>query len=200
MSLFRTQITTAETNNNKKISKYNNIRSELIQKYIRSASIRNENTAIQYHSRLLVFEKFIEETYGIDTDIFIQKLKCGEYDPYDILNEYCLFLQNNYSSIGSVTFRDKIITVKTFLEYNDIEISPRKFKLKVRFPKIIFRHKEAIDKEDIIKILNGCSDSRLKTYVMLLASTGLRATEALSIRLKDLDIRKSSTGPARLNI
>ncbi|HSF51252.1 MAG TPA: tyrosine-type recombinase/integrase [Nitrososphaeraceae archaeon] len=29
---------------------------------------------------------------------------------------------------------------------------------------------------------------RLKTYVMLLASTGLRATEALSIRLKDLDI------------
>ena len=37
------------------------------------------------------------------------------------------------------TFRDKIITVKTFLEYNDIEITPRKFKLKVRFPKTIFK-------------------------------------------------------------
>ncbi|HET9805633.1 MAG: hypothetical protein ACM3VV_00590 [Deltaproteobacteria bacterium] len=44
--MFRTHTTTAETNNNKKISKYDNIQSELIQKYIRSASIRNENTAI----------------------------------------------------------------------------------------------------------------------------------------------------------
>ena len=72
--------------------------------------------------------------------------------------------------------------MKTFLEFNDIEISPRKFKLKVRYPKTIFKNKEAIDKDDIIKILNGCSNLRLKTYVMLLASTGARATEALSIR------------------
>jgi integrase len=55
------------------------------------------------------------------------------------------------------------------------------------------RHKEALDKEDITKILNGCSDLRLKTYVILLASTGLRATEALSIRLKDLDFESNPT-------
>lgn len=90
--------------------------------------------------------------------------------------------------MSTVTIKEKIITVKTFFEYNDVEISPRKFKLKVRLPKTVLRYKEAIDKEDIIKILNGCSDLRLKTYVMLLASTGLRATEALSIRIKDLDM------------
>jgi integrase len=113
------------------------------------------------------------------------------------------FLQNNYD-IGSVTFRDKVITVKNFLEYNDIDINLKKFKLKVRFPKTVFRYKEAIDKEDIIKILNGCSDLRLKTYGMLLASTGLRATEALSIRLKDLDIAttdsNNNNNPAKLII
>ena len=87
--------------------------------------------------------------------------------------------------------------MKTFLEYNDIEISPRKFKLKVRYPKKVSRHKEAIDKEDIVKILNGCSDLRLKTYVMLLACTGTRATEALSCRLKDLDLESN---PAKLSI
>ena len=58
---------------------------------------------------------------------------------------------------------------------------------------MFFKTKEAIDKKDIIKILNGCSDLRLKTYVMLLASTGLRATEALSIRLKDLDLNSNSS-------
>ncbi|MGE5633979.1 MAG: hypothetical protein ACM3VV_01990 [Deltaproteobacteria bacterium] len=167
---------TTETNNS--ISKYK-IRSELLQKYIRNVSIRNEATSIQYYLRLLVFEKFLQKEYRTNIDRLVQQLKDKKYDPYDILNDFCIFLQNNYN-LSSVTFRDKVITVKTFLEYNDIEISPRKFKLKVRFPKTVLRHKEAIDKEDIIKILNGCSDLRLKTYVMLLASTGLRATEALS--------------------
>jgi integrase len=197
--LSRTQ-TTTETNNS--ISKYNNIRSKLLQKYIRNVNIRNENTAIQYYLRLLLFEKFLQKEYKTNIDGLIQQLKSKKYDPYDILNDFCIFLQNNYN-LSSITFRDKIITVKTFLEYNDIEISPRKFKLKVKFPKTVLRNKEAIDKEDIIRILNGCSDLRLKTYVMLLASTGLRATEALSIRLKDLDIvttNSNNNSPAKLTI
>jgi len=131
-------------------------------KFIKSISIRNKNTAKQYHLRLLLFEKFVEEKYNntINVDELIQKFKSKEYDPYDILNDYCIFLQNNYN-IGPITFRDKIITVKTFLEYNDIEISPKKFKLKVRFPKTVLKYKEAIDKTEIIRILNGCSDLRL---------------------------------------
>ena len=161
--------------------------SQSLMKFINSVSIRNQNTAKTYHSRLLFFARFTKEKCGINLDEMIQKLRDKEYDLYDILNDYCLFLKNNYN-LSSTAFRDKIITVKTFLEFNDIELSPKKFKLKVRYPKTVFKHKEAIDKEDIIKILNGCSDLRLKTYVMLLASTGLRATEALSIRIKDLDI------------
>jgi integrase len=197
--LSRTQ--TTETNNS--ISKYK-IQSELLKKYIRSVSIRNEATATQYYLRLSLFEKFLKIEHSTNIDKVIQKLKNHELDPYDILNDYCIFLQNNYN-LSSVTFRDKIITVKTFLEYNDIEISPRKFKLKVRIPKTVLRYKEAIDKEDIIKILNSCSDLRLKTYVMLLASTGLRATEALSIQLKDVDITTTATNsnnnsPAKLII
>ena len=193
--MYKAQIT--ETSNKNRLPKYN-IRSEFLQKFIASVSIRNEKTAIQYHSRLLFFERFAQKQYKISIDDLVKKLKNGkDCDPYDILNDFCLFLQNNYN-LSSITFRDKITTVKTFLEYNDVEISPRKFKLKVRYPKTVFKHKEAIDKEDIIKILNGCSDLRLKTYVMLLASTGLRATEALSIRLKDLDIGLNS--PAKLTI
>ena len=139
--------------------------SELLMKFINSVSIRNQNTAKAYLSRLLSFARFVKEKYEIILDVLVQKLRDNEFNPYDILNEYCLFLKNNHN-LSSTTFRDKIISVKTFLEFNDIELSPKKFKLKVRFPKTVFRHKEAIDKEDIIKILNGCSDLRLKTYVM----------------------------------
>jgi integrase len=46
-----------------------------------------------------------------------------------------------------------------------------------------------------VDILNACSSIRLKTYVMLLAATGMRASEALSIRLCDFD---DDSNPPRL--
>jgi len=175
--------------------------SKSISKFIKNVGIRNKGSAKQYYSRLLSFERFAKNYYknsksNNNVDKLIEQLKDKEIDPYDILNDFCLFLKNN-GNLSGVTFRDKIITVKTFLEYNDIEISPKKFKIKVRFPKSVLKYKEAIDKNDIVQILNGCSDIKLKTYVMLLAVTGARATEALSIRLKDLDLESS---PAKLSI
>ena len=93
--------------------------------------------------------------------------------------------------------KNRVITVKNFLEFNDVDISPRKFKLKVKFPKNIRRIREALDKNDITNILNSCSDIKLKTYVMLLASTGMRAVEALSIRIKDIYFESS---PVKITI
>src|SRR2546422_8571552 len=63
---------------------------------------------------------------------------------------------------------------------------PRKFKLKVKLPKLVKQYKEALTKQDIIEILNSCNEIRLKTYVMLLAATGMRAVEALSVRICDV--------------
>ena len=50
--------------------------------------------------------------------------------------------------ISLVTFRDKINNCKTFLEYSDIKLTPRKFTLKVKFPKPLSIYKEDIDKKD----------------------------------------------------
>ena len=132
--MLKTQV--AEQNKFFETKIYN---SDYLMKFITGVSIRNKNTAKQYYSRLTVFEKFVNKNYELNIDRLMQQLKNKEYDPYDILNDFCVFLQNNYN-LSSVSFRDKIITVKTFLEYNDIEISPRKFKLKVRFPKAVLRH------------------------------------------------------------
>jgi integrase len=173
--------------------------SNFISKFINNVALRNKNSARQYQSRLSFFERFAKEYYKdnkSNVDTLLQQLKDRELDPYFVLNEFCIFLKNNNNCTG-ITFKNKIITVKTFLEYNDVEISPRKFKLKVRFPKSVLKHKEALDKNDIVQILNGCSDIKLKTYVMLLAVTGARAVEALSIRLKDLDLESN---PAKLSI
>ena len=145
----------------------------LLMKYIKSVSIMNKQTANEYYDRLVKFERFLFSHFGSDDNIFnldnfIEDLKNRKFDVYDVLRNFSLYLlQESNNTIHTTTLKQRIITAKNFLEFYDIDISPRKFKLKVRFPKDIKRDKEAIDKNDIIKILDGCSDIKLKTYVFV---------------------------------
>jgi integrase len=168
--------------------------SEALNKYIKSVGAMNRKTAYEYHHRLTGFQDFLTINYNANLDATIQKINDGSEDPYDILSDYVTYMQTSYN-ISTLTIKTRIITAKNFLEYYDVDISPRKFKLKVKIPKTVRRNKEALSKEDISDILNACSDIKLKTYVMLLAGTGMRATEALSIRVKDLD---SKSKPAKV--
>jgi integrase len=85
----------------------------------------------------------------------------------------------------------RVSTVRNFLETFDVEISLRKFQFKVRMPRAVRSHKEALTKTDVQTILNACSNIKLKTYILLLAATGCRASEALSIRLRDIDFESN---------
>ncbi|MFL6424545.1 MAG: tyrosine-type recombinase/integrase [Nitrososphaeraceae archaeon] len=166
-----------------------------INKYIKSISMMSKSTANEYWKRLSNFQMFIVNEYRISsTDDLIVKIRKGILDVYDILNGYSAYLQQNYT-VSALTLKLRVVTVKNFFEYYDVDISPRKFKLKVKLPRIIKRSKEALSKEDVIGILNACSDIKLKTYVVLLAATGMRATEALSIRIRDLDL---TSNPAKV--
>ena len=170
-----------------------------IAKYIKTIQQANERTAAEYEYRLSKFEKYIiatteeqQQNQGLTTlDQVIDELKRSsrnnKIDPYDLLSGFVTYLQKEGGIENPNTIRYFVITARNFLEYHDIEISPRKFKLKVRLPKPVVRRKEAISKEEIREILLKCSDIKLKTYAMLLAATGMRATEALALRHKDFD-------------
>jgi integrase len=173
-----------------------------LDKYIKSIYAMNKRTAREYHLRLTNFRDFVINRYKSKTmnkpwtalhDV-IANAKQGSEDAYEILGDYVNYLQTNHN-ISTLTIKQRVVTVKNFLEYYDVDISPRKFKLKVKLPKTVRKNKEPLSKEDIIDILNACSDIRLKTYVMLLAATGMRATEALSVRIKDFDFKSN---PAKL--
>jgi len=173
-----------------------------LDKYIKSIYAMNKRTAREYHLRLTNFQDFVINRYKSKTmnkprttlDDVIANAKQGSEDAYEILGDYVNYLQTNHN-ISTLTIKQRVVTVKNFLEYYDVDISPRKFKLKVKLPRTVRKNKEPLSKEDIIDILNACSDIRLKTYVMLLAATGMRATEALSVRIKDFDFKSN---PAKL--
>jgi integrase len=182
----------ATTKSLKKQLSNNSSIDNVITTYIRNVNIMSESTAYQYLSRLNDFKNFIANEYDnhLSVDNLLVKMKKGAQNPYDILNGYAAYLRN--CDITTSTLKQRIVTVKNFFEYCDIDISPRRFKLKVKLPKVVRKKKEALSKEDIIDILNICDNIRLRTYVMLLAATGMRAVEALSIRMKDLDFDSST--------
>jgi integrase len=163
-----------------------------VRNYFENTNILNKSTAEEYLYRLKIFNAFLHKEYEcMDIENLLEKIKDGTIDIYNILSRYSADQKNcNFSSI---TIKQRIVSVKNFFEYHDIEISHRKFKLKVRLPKTVRKNKEAISKEDVVDILNHCSDIKLKTYVMLLAATGMRATEALHVRVKDIDFEKHPT-------
>jgi integrase len=195
-----TTMTTTTTNNK-------SIESRYLANYIRNVQQASKGTAAQYEYRLLKFEKYVvtmaseeerqepqqqqDQELIITLDDVINELKKNgnnnKIDPYELLSGFVAYLEEEEDIENPNTLRYFVATARNFLEYNDIEISPRKFKLKVRLPKAIIRHKEAISKEEICEILLKCSNIKLKTYLMLLASTGMRATEALALRHKDFD-------------
>jgi integrase len=167
---------------------------DALSKYIKSVGMMNASSAREYRFRLHSLVTFAMTEYKLTLDDLIKAIKEGLYDPYDVLSNYIAYLQAN-NTISTLTLKLRATTAKNLLEFFDVEISPRKFKLKVKLPKVVRRDIQALTKEDIINILNACSDIRLKTYVMLLAATGMRASEALYTRLIDYDL---DANPPRL--
>jgi integrase len=169
--------------------------SQAILKYIRSVSVRNKRTANEYLGRLLIFETFIKENYSFSVDeLTINKV--FNVDIYDLLSDYVSWLSGRTNKDGSkllssVSIKNRIINVKNFLEYFGIPINSHTFKLRVRLPRVFDQYKEALAKDDIIKILNACPSVKLKTYLICLAVTGARAAEICSVRLKDIDFENS---------
>lgn len=88
-------------------------------------------------------------------------------------------------------------SLRSYFAYYDIDVVPSKFKRKVKMPKIYRDDEEALDVQDIRNILLVCTNRRLKAYILVLASGGFRAVEALAIRLKDIDF---SSSPIKIRV
>jgi integrase len=156
-----------------------------IDEFISTMRRQNASTASVYNQRLKMLNDFSLAHYKVDMDNMLPALN-ESVNIYEFLNTYVEYLQYNHS-LSPLTLKQNVITCKNFIEYNDVDVSPHKFKLKVKMKRVARIKKQPLSKEDIITIVNSCSEIRLKTYVMLLAASGMRAEEALSIRIRDID-------------
>jgi hypothetical protein len=84
-----------------------------------------------------------------DMDNLLVMLKQSNLDPYNLLNGYAAYLSNH--NVSTLTLKQRVVTIKNFFEYSDIDISPRRFKLKVKLPKVVRKRKKHYQKKILLK-------------------------------------------------
>ena len=154
-------------------------------------SLKSKQT---YQFGLTHFQRFLEQKYPqYNIETILKPLSKSELDVYVILNEFVSCLVDPTLELTLSSIKLCMAAVRSYLAYYDIDIIPSKFKRKVKMPKMYREDEEPLDASDIRKILLACNNRRLKSYLLVLASGGMRAIEGLAIRLKDVDFTVSPT-------
>jgi integrase len=175
------------------IGKYRTDGYDTVADFLDTKARRSKQTAFLYASGIKNVNRFIQQKYkdkGYNIQTILPDLKSGKEDVYKLLNSFVTYLQTESTNGKDLTARtifSYVAAARSYLQYNDIDILPSRFKYKVSMPTIYRGDEEAIDAQDIKEILHHCHNRRLKAYLLVLASGGMRTMEALSLRECDID-------------
>ena len=162
-----------------------------VQEFLSSIAENSVFGNLGYKTSLACLHQFLTVKYsGMTLETIISSFKSG-IDVYRFLNEFVSFLETK--NLAKSTMHQYMTSVKSYLQFHDIDIVPYKFKKRVKLPKIPKKEELAIDQNDIRTILLQCHNHRLKTYLLVLASSGVRATEACALRIRDINFDESPT-------
>ena len=173
-----------------------NITSKRANEFLEAKGRNSVYSKLAYTSALKHLQTVIEDKYSLyNYDNIIDAILNKEVDVYELLNNFISYAMNR--NIGPKSIKAYTSALKSYFAWHDVDIIPNKFKRRVTLPTINKVDEEAIEASDIRKILLACNNRRLKTYLLVLASGGMRAVEGLSIRNMDIDF---SSSPTRLKI
>jgi integrase len=123
---------------------------------------------------------------------FLKPLKDSTINVYQLLDNFVSHLTSSVNNeqdktITPTSINHYLASIRSYFAYHDIDIIPSKFKRKVKVPKVYREDEEPSDVSDIRKILLSCNSRRLKPYLLVLVSGGMRTVEGLAIRLTDIN-------------
>jgi integrase len=166
--------------------------SKTIMKYIQAKTIQDKNTGMTYKTRMQSFAQFVYRRHNnTPVDDFLEQIKAGKYDPYDILTEYSGFLRNERPTENKLTanvIRARVKAARKFFRFNKILVTVEDFNELVPLPRKEQPPKKGIDKTDVARYLNTCKNIQLKTALHVMACNGPRPIELCAVRECDVNL------------
>ena len=160
--------------------------------FLKSMEKNSKVTSLTYETGLAYFQSFLVREHGLTLETVLDSVLKGHVSVYTLLEQFVTFLTVT-KSLSPNSVRQYLVGIRSYLAYYDIDIIPSKFKRKVKMPRRLLEEHEPLDVKDIRNILLNCSNRRLKIFILILASGGMRAGEALGIRTKDINFSNSPT-------
>ena len=164
--------------------------------FLKSMEKNSKVTRLTYETGLAYFQSFLVKEHRHTLETILDLILKGDISVYTLLEQFVTFLTET-KPLSPNSVRQYLVGIRSYLVYYDIDIIPSKFKRKVKMPRRLVEDHEPLDIKDIRNILLNCSNRRLKTFILVLASGGMRAGEALGIRMKDINF---STSPTKIHI
>ena len=147
-----------------------------VKAFLDSIQRNSKESKNAYHLGLTHFQNFLDEKYPtLTAETILALLSKNEINVYELLDNFVSFLMALELSVNSTILY--LTAVRSYFGYYDIDVIPSKFKRKVKMPRICREDEEPIDAKDIRKILLSCNNRRLKTFILILASGGMRTRE-----------------------
>lgn len=164
--------------------------------FLNSIGRNSEKTKSTYRIGLVHFQTFLsnnKQYSSLTLEQLVEKILSKDIDIYTLFDNFISYLQG----LSASTITLYVSAVKSYLQFHDVDISQNKFKRRVKLPRNHIRKEEALDVNDVREILKSCNNIRIKAVLYVLASSGVRITEALAIRNKDIFF---DTIPTRIRI
>jgi integrase len=181
-----------------KIATNKEIKFETAKAFLDSMLRNSLKSKYTYKSGLGHLQQFLGQKYPeYNLETILKPLSKNIINTYELLDEFVSYLLSTNPCLTANSIRLYLASVRSYLAYYDIDVLPSKFKRKVKMPKVYREDEEPLDVSDIRKILLSCNNRRLKAYLIVLASGGMRAVEGLAIRMKDIDF---SVTPTKIHI
>ncbi|HEX7274092.1 MAG TPA: site-specific integrase, partial [Nitrososphaeraceae archaeon] len=162
---------------------------QTVRNFLNSKGRKSKSTYDTYSFSLSYFQRYLSESEysNFNVESILAPLIKGKINVYKLLDKFVGFLVEGNRKLSYRSVVVYIAGVKSYLEFNDVDISSNKFKKMVTLPSKQKRGKQAIDAQDIRNILSSCTNLRLKSLLLVLASSGMRVGEALSLRNSDVN-------------
>ena len=148
--------------------------------YLANIKRRSHNTYSSHNTAINTFERFLDETNN--------DLK----EPLNTLNQFVTWLETQGKSPASII--NYTHNIKKYLRVcKGIKIDLDDFKDFVGLPQAIEQEMEPFTKSEARLILENTKSPRRKSLYWFILSTGCRISEAMQIRVKNIDFEQTPT-------
>ncbi len=163
-----------------------------IDKFLDSVYVisHSQSTVKAYKLGIKHFEEFINATYRRSLDEILASIKTENEDPYKILNEFVVFLDKKGKMPNTIKL--SLTGIRGFLRHCGVKIYTEDFRARVKIPKAIRTREEPLTKEIILRVLNN-TPPKLRTIILVAASTGMRIGEIIQLKISDIDFESKPT-------